>query len=104
MTAPHTEYKPTRDIVTYFISRDSLDGVVTDECDLWWVRPLRTRVGERVTWVAGAGPETGHLGKCTLVEVTYWFRTYPDSDRQLLKAEQYKVDKKKNTSKPAAKK
>lgn len=70
---------------TYWLSRDSLDGALNARCSLWHVRPLRTRVGGRVTWTSA----TGHLGDFRPDEIIAWraFRTYPETDRELIRVE-----------------
>ena len=67
---------------TYWLSRDSLDGALSAKCSLWYMKPLRTRIGNRVTWVH----EHGHLGEFRPDEILTWpaFHTYPETNMELL--------------------
>lgn len=67
----------------YWISRDSIDGVLSAKCSLWHERPLRTHCGNRATWTSSHG----HLGQYRPDDVAYWFRTYPATDRELIRVE-----------------
>ena len=68
---------------TYFVSRDSLDGALSASCSLWNEKPLRTRAGSRVVWSS----VIGHLGEFRPAEVASWFRTYPETDLELVRIE-----------------
>jgi hypothetical protein len=70
---------------TYWLSRDSVAGALSAVCSLWNVKPLRTKIGARVTWTS----EVGHLGDFRPDEVRTWpaFKTYPETDRELIVVE-----------------
>jgi hypothetical protein len=78
-----------RPVWTYFVTRDSLAGALSGVCQLWYNKPVRVRHAYRVTWVCADHHDPGHLGECSLKEVQGWFRTQPDTDLELIKAEQY---------------
>jgi len=84
-----------RPVWTYYISRDSLDGVPAATCNLWWVKPTRVKHRYHVTWVASNLQEPGHLGEYPVEHIDVWFRTRPDTDLELIKAEQWATPEKK---------
>ncbi len=69
----------------YFVSRDSVAGALSAKCTVWGQKPLRTKIGPRVTWVS----ERGHLGDFSPQEIIAWpaFRTYPETDMELIRIE-----------------
>lgn len=68
---------------SYWVSRDSLDGALSARCTLWNVKPLRVKCGSRVVWCAS----DGRLGDYRTDEIMFWFRTFPETDRELLRVE-----------------
>lgn len=81
----------TNTVSFYWVSRDRrTDGQLSDTCDLWFVRPIRERLGDHaVVWhtrdVAPDGVSlVGHVGEYTLDVIKNWCLTYPDDDRMLL--------------------
>lgn len=66
----------------YWLSRDSLDGALSAKCSLWYMKPLRSRIGTRVVWSS----TYGHLGDFRPEEIVTWpaFHTYPETDMELL--------------------
>ncbi len=78
-----------RKVWTYYVSRDSFNGVLTSLCDVWWIKPLRVKHGARVTWVGADTHEPGHMSRHTVDEIIEIFRVAPDNDRQLVKAERW---------------
>ncbi len=81
LPSPKQEHETTT--WEYWVSRDSLDGAVSAECSLWHEKPLRTRIGTRVTWTS----VYGWLGNFRPDEVKLWFRTCPETDMELLHVE-----------------
>lgn len=81
--APKGEHESTD--WAYWISRDSLDGALNAKCALWCSRPLRTRIGGRVTWTS----VYGYLGMFRPDEILAWpaFHTYPETDVELIRVE-----------------
>lgn len=82
---PHPPLEHESTTWTYWISRDSLDGALSAKCSLWCVRPLRTRVGARVTWTS----TYGHLGDFRPDEILAWraFHTFPETNVELIRVE-----------------
>lgn len=78
---------------TYFISVDSFRGETRQICDLWCVKPMRTKAGERVIWSAIDHENPGHLGGYTREEIVAWFGVYPETDLELIKIEQTPTEK-----------
>ena len=89
-----------KQVWTYFVSRNSLDGVLAEKCDLWGISPLRSKSTHRVTWLGTSVEDPGHIGEYTLDVIRGWFGVIPDSDRELIRAEQWaREDKTKATTK-----
>jgi hypothetical protein len=86
---PHDQ----RQVWTYFVSRDSLDGVPSAMCNLWYAKPMRTKVLHRVVWLAGDDDNPCHLGEYSLDDVRAWFRTIPDTDLELIKIDQFVTER-----------
>lgn len=88
----HTSVDPsTNAIQFYWVSRDRKpDGALSDTCDLWFVRPIREKIGDKaVVWhtrdVAPDGVTlVGHYGVYTVDAVLQWCRTVPETDIELL--------------------
>lgn len=74
-------------VLTYMITRDSHEGVLLDRCDVWHVRPKRTRQGAHVLWIAKTA-EGGHLGAHSLADCRRWFQTLPETDVEMIVCEQ----------------
>lgn len=73
-----------RVIWTYWISRDSVAGELSQTCQLWYARPERKREGVHIMWQG-----TCWLGACHPDDAVRWFKTKPDTDLELIKCEQY---------------
>lgn len=87
---------------TYWISRDTdRNGVLSDRCSLWFVKPLRTRIGERVTWTSAHG----FLGNFRPDEIITWqgFHTYPETHVELIRVETRPTKKELEEQRKAAK-
>ncbi len=82
-----------RTVWVYFVSRDSINGEPDGMCDLWYLKPTRTKHRYRVTWAATNVADPGHLGRFRTDEVQAWFRVIPDTDLELLKVEQFATPK-----------
>lgn len=96
MTHSHEPPAPANRVVwTYWISRDSIQGELSGKCHLWWARPLRTKIGYRVTWVGTDHREPAHIGEYTLDEIAGWFghERIPETDIMLMKVEMYATEK-----------
>lgn len=81
----------SKEVWTYWITRDSTDGEPASKCDLWSYRPTRTVVGGRVRWE----PKTEnscYLGEQDLQDLRRWFGTYSDTDLECIVVEQYAHD------------
>lgn len=70
---------------TYYISRDSLGGVLSAKCSLWWKKPTRIARGRSVLWGNKAQP--GYLGEYAPDVLVARFRTYSETDLELIKIE-----------------
>lgn len=70
---------------TYYISRDSLAGVLSAKCSLWWQKPARIAKGRSVLW--GDKSKPGYLGEYAPAVLAPRFRTYPETDLELIKIE-----------------
>lgn len=67
---------------TYFITRNSENGIVLDTCDLWEKKPTRTILDGTISWDGGGR----HLGRFIVKDLwKYGFMTYPDTDREVIK-------------------
>lgn len=86
VTAGHT-----RAVWTYFVSRNSVDGIPVGTCSIWWIHPLRddTKKG-KITWIP-TGPlnDDGYFGSHSLEDTIKFCRVVPDDDRQLIVVEQW---------------
>jgi hypothetical protein len=71
----------------YWVSRDSVDDVLSDKCTLWYERPTRVKLPDRVMWAGAAQPAAGRLGEFSLGDISVWFRVYPETDRELVRVE-----------------
>lgn len=82
---PAPQDDTVRPVWVYYLSRDSLDGALNALCSLWFAKPLRTHVAQRVTWSS----TSGHLGNFRPDEILKWaaFKTYPETDRELIVVE-----------------
>ena len=78
-----------RTVWTYWVSRDSICGALSGKAQLWCRKPIRCKHGYRVTWVNADETDPGHIGEYSLDHVRYWFGTMPDTDLELIRAEQY---------------
>lgn len=72
---------------TYYVSRDSLDGVLAAQCTLWSVKPVRLKTETLVLWSVGEHHIGHRLGNFDIARIQAWFRTYPETDLELIKAE-----------------
>ncbi len=72
----------------WYISRDSHEGVLSERCDVWKTKPIRTHVNNRVVWVCPKEDEDAHEGSHTTAVVTKRAGTYPETDRELIVADQ----------------
>jgi hypothetical protein len=68
---------------TYWISRDSVNGVLSDYCHLWCGRPTRVRVAAGIDW---RGKQI-LIGKYKLTYIESWFgaERIPETDIMLFK-------------------
>ncbi len=83
--------EPEIEIVRYFITRDSKLGELLPTCSLWWIKPVRTASGARVTWVSASNSTdegAGFFGEHSLEEIRRWYGTYPETDREMIVADQ----------------
>ncbi len=71
----------------YFVSRDSVGGVLSDTCHLWHAKPTRVRHATRITWVGTDHKNPGLIGEYPPDEIHKWFRVYPQTDLELIRAE-----------------
>lgn len=81
--------KDPRAVWVYFVSRDSLSGELSGKCSLWYAKPIRVQHRYRVTWVGADDRYPCHLGEFRCDEVFSWFKVYPETDRELIRVEQY---------------
>lgn len=91
-----------REVWTYLITRDSVNGYLSKYCSLWTVvRPAREHTDAAVTW----GPKSGqyYLGDHHVDDISRWFKTTPDTDRECIIAEQWAEEQKPKTKKSARK-
>jgi hypothetical protein len=74
---------------TYWISRDSANGVLYPTCKLWAARPNRTRYGTRVLWRRDDEQKGLLIGIYALSDIERWFGSarIPETDIQLFKVE-----------------
>lgn len=77
------------DTITYYLSRDSAHGKLEPVVNMWWKRPLRLQKAGHVIWVAGNESESGHFGEYEVKQILAWFRVFPETDRELVVAEQF---------------
>lgn len=84
---------------TYYVTRDSRDGVLSNICDLWsGVKPKRERQDGAVLWI----PKTSnacYLGEHAVKDIQRWFGTIPDTDLELIVIEQWAPEDKPKTRK-----
>lgn len=73
-----------REVWTYYISRNSENGVLDAEYDVWWKQPIRKNYGCCVVWEAVDQNETGHFRKHTKLELELERVTLPDTDLELI--------------------
>lgn len=73
--------KPKNVYYTYWMTRDSADGVLSPMVDVWLTRPTRERVGQIVRWL-GENGESDRWGRWTIGQCLSGPRVYPDDDRQ----------------------
>lgn len=88
---PKKQNNGTLKPITYFITRDSDNDVLSSTCDLWTMKPLRVRQGSRVVWVAKS-VVAGHLGAHSTEVILKQFRTKPDTNRELIIVNTYTRD------------
>jgi len=88
-----------RPCYTYFISRDSEQGALADECDIWFAKPRRIEFGGNVNWIPSSFSEPGHFGKYTIEKVRTLYGTYLKTNLELIKAEQYPAEPKSESTK-----
>lgn len=90
----------TRQVWTYYVTRDSIDGQLSEACDLWWIKPTRVRHRNRVTWVATDVQNPGHMSVHKVGDIWKYFRVIPDTDREMLRVDQWATETKNvNTGK-----
>lgn len=70
---------------TYFISRDSFDGILSRTCSLWGGKPTRHKSGRSVLW--GNKTEPIYMGEYHPEQLVARFRTIPETDLELIKVE-----------------
>lgn len=85
--------KDTGVVWAYWVSRDSINGELSGKCHLWRERPLRTKIGGRVTWVDADHRAHASLGQHDPRTVVLWFGTCPDTDLELVYVEQGVTEK-----------
>lgn len=76
--------KPIVD-VTFYVTRDSLDGALMAKCDVWTGKPVRNVQRTRVTWVQG--PDCTHTAYRTVDQVQREYGAFPETDLELIKVE-----------------
>jgi hypothetical protein len=79
----------TRRLARYYFTRDSKDGVLSNDIDAWSVKPLRTVAGGRVVWMPVDKDNPYHFGPYAKAVVERHYGTYPDDDRMVIVAEQW---------------
>ena len=89
----NTPAKPPLPIWTYFVTRDSREAILDSQCELWWVKPLRTSKAGRVIWCATSEDNPGHLGRYPIYAIERWFGTRPDTDREMIVGERPEITK-----------
>jgi hypothetical protein len=77
----------------YFISRNSSKGKLRNTCRLWYRKPMRERGDTYVQWLPTNRADNGYIGEYFLNDVQRWFRTYPETDLELIRVETYPTDK-----------
>lgn len=92
VTSEKQENGEHRLVVSYYCTRDSEDGVLAEKCDLWAIKPLRSRQGGRVCWLPRAVVDHGHLGQHSTAMIMKWYGVYPETDLELISVEQWWVD------------
>lgn len=88
---PKQQNNATLRPITYFITRDSDNEVLSSTCDLWTMKPVRSRQGGRVVWLAKS-LIAGHLGTHSIPVIEKQFRTKPDTDREVIVVNTYTRD------------
>jgi hypothetical protein len=86
-----------REVWTYFLSRDSLQGELSGKVHLWYRKPMRTKHSYRVSWLCADHRDPGYLGAFGTDEIEMWFgrERIPETDLQLIRIEQYASEKMK---------
>jgi hypothetical protein len=74
-------------LVTFYLSRDSVDGELSRAVEMWTTKPVRVRHSYRTTWVSSDLWAPGHESTLTLAEAQKRFRVVPDTDLELIKIE-----------------
>ncbi len=83
------EHEATRQTWTYWVSRDSLNGDLSGTCSLWYAKPVRAKHKGRVVWIGASDTNPCFIGQYPVDEIAGWFNVYPETDMELIKAEQY---------------
>lgn len=74
----------------FWITRDSYGGQLAAKCTVWTgLKPLRVHVEDRVTWVDSDHRQPALVGEYTSENVALWWRTYPETDREIIKVETF---------------
>lgn len=81
-------FVPPNRTCTFYITRNSLGGVLADTVDVWSDKPTRVKHRYRVTWVATSLRWPGHVTEMSLEDARKKFRTLPDGDTQMIVDEQ----------------
>lgn len=89
----HRKLPDPRPTWTYYVSRDSINGELSGTCSLWNTKPQRVQHRYRVTWVGPDTSEPGHLGDYAPETVALWFGVYPETDRELIRADTTPTEK-----------
>jgi hypothetical protein len=78
---------------TYWITRDSANGQLSNLCRLWCRKPKREKHPRCVVWVDADPDFKSKVGIYTIAEIVAWFRVYPETDLELIKADVHPTDK-----------
>lgn len=78
-----------RAVWVYYISRNSSKGVLRKTCRLWYRKPMRERGDGYVQWLPTNRADVGYIGEYDVDDIIRWFRTYPETDLELIRSEMY---------------
>ena len=71
---------------TYWLTRNSIQGLLSKSVDVWLVRPYRALHDGDVMWIPGTTADKSYYGRWTLDEAYSQVRGgTPEDDRQCLK-------------------